>query len=144
MNKKTLKTGAFLSLAIAIGALTSCSKKEEAAKQQQQTPAVEVMTVGTSNSDLETSYPAIIRGKTDVQIRPQLSGTIMKVCVDQGQHVRKGQLLFHRHIRIKRRRLRQIADLGARTRRTADMILSINLDRAARSRQITGDDVHRR
>ena len=94
MNKKTLKTGAFLSLAIAIGALTSCSKKEEAAKQQQQTPAVEVMTVGTSNSDLETSYPAIIRGKTDVQIRPQISGTIMKVCVDEGQHVRKGQLLF--------------------------------------------------
>ena len=94
MNKKTLKTGAFLSLAITIGALTSCSKKEEAAKQQQQTPAVEVMTVGTSNSDLETSYPAIIRGKTDVQIRPQISGTIMKVCVDEGQHVRKGQLLF--------------------------------------------------
>lgn len=94
MNKKTLKTGAFLSLAIAIGALTSCSKKEDAAKQQQQTPAVEVMTVGTSNSDLETSYPAIIRGKTDVQIRPQISGTIMKVCVDEGQHVRKGQLLF--------------------------------------------------
>lgn len=94
MNKKTLKTGAFLSLAIAIGALTSCSKKEEAAKQQQQTPAVEVMTVGTSNSDLETSYPAIIRGKTDVQIRPQISGTIMKVCVDEGQHVRKGQVLF--------------------------------------------------
>lgn len=94
MNKKTLKTGAFLSLAIAIGALTSCSNKEEAAKQQQQTPAVEVMTVGTSNSDLETSYPAIIRGKTDVQIRPQISGTIMKVCVDEGQHVRKGQLLF--------------------------------------------------
>lgn len=52
------------------------------------------MTVGTSNSDLETSYPAIIRGKTDVQIRPQISGTIMKVCVDEGQHVRKGQLLF--------------------------------------------------
>lgn len=94
MNKKTLKTGAFLSLAIAIGALTSCSKKEEAAQQQQQAPAVEVMTVGTSNSDLETSYPAIIRGKTDVQIRPQISGTIMKVCVDEGQHVRKGQLLF--------------------------------------------------
>lgn len=93
MNKKSLKSGAILSLAFAIGALTSCSNKEQAAPQQE-APAIEVMTIQPANSDLESNYPTIIRGKTDVQIRPQISGTILKVCVDEGQHVKKGQLLF--------------------------------------------------
>lgn len=93
MNKKTLKTGAILSLAVALGTLASCSKKAEEAPAQE-APAVEVMTVEKANSDLESNYPAIIRGKTDVQIRPQVSGTILRVCVDEGQRVHKGQLLF--------------------------------------------------
>ena len=94
MNKITLKTGAILSLAIAMGALTSsCSKQQ--ANQEKPVPEVAVMVVdNNSTSDLESTYPAIIRGKTDVAIRPQISGTIMKVCVDEGQHVTKGQLLF--------------------------------------------------
>ena len=52
------------------------------------------MTVQTGSSDLSTSYPAIIKGKTDIDIRPQVTGFITKVHVDEGQHVRKGQTLF--------------------------------------------------
>lgn len=39
-------------------------------------------------------YSAVIEGKQDVEIRPQVSGTITKVCVEEGAAVRKGQVLF--------------------------------------------------
>ena len=39
-------------------------------------------------------YPATIKGRQDVEIRPQVSGFITKLCVDEGATVRKGQLLF--------------------------------------------------
>lgn len=57
-------------------------------------PAVSVMTVKPANAVYESSYPVTLKGKTDIDIRPQVSGFITKVCVDEGQHVRKGQPLF--------------------------------------------------
>lgn len=53
-----------------------------------------VMTVKTQSSELETSYPATIEGVNDVEIRPKISGFITKICVHEGQAVKKGQLLF--------------------------------------------------
>ncbi len=53
-----------------------------------------VITVTTSTSELEASYPATIKGKQDVEIRPKVSGFITKLCVDEGATVRKGQALF--------------------------------------------------
>ena len=41
-----------------------------------------------------TSYSATIRGRQDIDIYPQVSGTIEKLCVTEGQKVRRGQLLF--------------------------------------------------
>ena len=73
--------------------LTSCGGGE-AQQQQQQAPAIEVQTIALSNSDLSTTLPATIKGKTDIDIRPQVTGFITKVHVDEGQAVRKGQVLF--------------------------------------------------
>ncbi|MEG1563985.1 MAG: efflux RND transporter periplasmic adaptor subunit [Bacteroides sp.] len=53
-----------------------------------------VMTLQTANSDLKSTYPAIIKGKQDIEIRPQVAGFITKVCVDEGSVVHKGQTLF--------------------------------------------------
>lgn len=53
-----------------------------------------VMTIGTQSSEMETSYPATITGVNDVEIRPKISGFITKICVTEGQTVKKGQLLF--------------------------------------------------
>ena len=76
----------------AILAMASCGGKQE----QQQAPAPEIatITVSTSNSNLQRSYPAQIKGKADIDIRPQVTGFITKVHVDEGQKVRKGQALF--------------------------------------------------
>lgn len=57
-------------------------------------PQIATMTVDYTASELEKVFPATIKGRTDIEIRPQVTGFITKVHVDEGQHVRKGQVLF--------------------------------------------------
>lgn len=82
----------------ALAVLTACGggdkQAQQAAMMAQQAPAIEVMTLSTGNSENQTVYPATLRGKTDIDIRPQVTGFITKVHVDEGQHVSKGQVLF--------------------------------------------------
>lgn len=53
-----------------------------------------VRTIETQSTELQTTYPATIRGVQDVEIRPKVSGFITKMLVKEGQNVKKGQLLF--------------------------------------------------
>jgi membrane fusion protein (multidrug efflux system) len=53
-----------------------------------------VRTVEASSADMQTTYPATIKGIQDVEIRPKVSGFITKLCVHEGQSVSAGQLLF--------------------------------------------------
>ncbi len=53
-----------------------------------------VRTVGTTDIEIETSYPASIKGVQDVEIRPKIQGFITDIKVKQGQMVSRGQLLF--------------------------------------------------
>lgn len=74
------------------GLLSSCGSGQQ---QQGAMPVqVETYTVKLDSMTLYESYPATIKGKTDIEIRPQISGFITKVHVDEGQVVKKGQLLF--------------------------------------------------
>ena len=59
--------------------------------QENEFPTMEVT---TSDVVLSEQYPATIQGRQDIEIRPQVSGTISKVNVKEGQKVRKGQSLF--------------------------------------------------
>ncbi len=93
MKVKMFKTIGFgLSAVWAVVALGACGNKQQ--QVQQQAPQVAVMTVEPGSSDLNSTYPAIIKGKTDIDIRPQVTGFITKVHVDEGDRVRKGQTLF--------------------------------------------------
>lgn len=78
---------------VATAALASCSGNQG---QQMQMPAPSIATVTLSpeSADLQSTFPATIKGKTDIDIRPQVTGFITKVHVDEGQRVRKGQVLF--------------------------------------------------
>lgn len=79
----------------ATASMASCGgKTEQQMMQGQQAPAIAVQTVGYGTVDFTSDYPATIKGKTDIQIRPQVSGFITKVHVDEGDRVKKGQLLF--------------------------------------------------
>lgn len=53
-----------------------------------------VVTVGTSSTSMQTTYPAIIKGVQDVQICPKVQGFITQINVKEGQAVRAGQVLF--------------------------------------------------
>lgn len=53
-----------------------------------------VVTLQPVDRVLEKSYPASIRGRQDIEIRPQVSGFITKLLVDEGSVVRKGQPMF--------------------------------------------------
>ncbi len=57
-------------------------------------PVAEVITIGTATATTEHSYTASIQGKVDVEIRPQVSGFLDKVFIDEGQYVHAGQPLF--------------------------------------------------
>ena len=65
------------------GFLTSCGGGSQ---QQGAMPTqVETFTVARDSMTLYESYPATIKGKTDIEIRPQVTGFITKVHVDEGQ-----------------------------------------------------------
>ena len=53
-----------------------------------------VATVNETSSNQTISYPATIKGTQDIEVRPQVSGFIVKLYVDEGATVRKGQPLF--------------------------------------------------
>lgn len=53
-----------------------------------------VITIAASDYEIPTNYSASIRGRQDVDIYPQVSGTISKVLVTEGQNVKKDQVLF--------------------------------------------------
>ena len=53
-----------------------------------------VVTVGTSSTSMQTTYPAIIKGVQDVQISPKVQGFITQINVKEGQTVSAGQVLF--------------------------------------------------
>lgn len=52
------------------------------------------MKVSTTDKALNTAYSATIRGRQDIDIYPQVSGTIQELCVAEGEKVHKGQTLF--------------------------------------------------
>ena len=89
-QKATMKqklSGAALLLAACLG---SC--REAAAPQQQ--IGYSVLTVEPTNVTLTESYSASVRGRQDIEIYPQVSGTIQRVCVKEGEKVQRGQSLF--------------------------------------------------
>ena len=57
-------------------------------------PEYAVLEAQATTAHLTNSYPATIRGKQDVEIRPMVSGFITKLHVDEGSVVKKGQVLF--------------------------------------------------
>lgn len=96
MKSAKITVSALALSAVSLGlAAVSCSGGSDAAQQQQQeAPQVQVETIEATTSELNSNYPAIIKGKSDVDVRPMVSGFITKVCVDEGQRVHKGQTLF--------------------------------------------------
>lgn len=81
-------------VALAALSLVSCGKKSGGSLADLQDNEFAVRTVGESSADMQTTYPATIKGIQDVEVHPKLSGYITNVYVHEGQHVRAGQVMF--------------------------------------------------
>lgn len=73
--------------------LYSCSSKPEATTAPPP-PTFPVVSVTSGNQTTYQEYPASIEGTVNVEIRPQISGALDKVYVDEGAYVHAGQPIF--------------------------------------------------
>ncbi len=92
MKALTLSAGIF---GIGCCLLSSCGgKSAPAGAASAHAPEIAIITVEPTDAEFQSSYPATIKGKTDIAIRPQVTGFITAVHVDEGQRVHQGQPLF--------------------------------------------------
>jgi membrane fusion protein (multidrug efflux system) len=75
--------------------LAGCGKKTDApTRNATALPEYPAMIVDIQSAVLESVYPATVRGKEDIEIRPRIDGFIDVIYIDEGSAVRKGQPLF--------------------------------------------------
>lgn len=87
------KTIFFLSSLVLTISLISCNNKQDEKKENPPMP-YKVVQVSKGNATLVAEYPTKLEGITDIDIRAKVDGYIEKIYVEEGQEVKKGQLLF--------------------------------------------------
>ena len=86
---KNIAFAIFTSLAVLA---TSCGEEKKETKKGD--AYYQIMEVSLSDRTLSTGYSAAISGVQTVEIRPQVSGMITEILIEEGESVRKGQILF--------------------------------------------------
>lgn len=69
---------------------TGCRQEDG---KQDAVQSYQVIKVSSSPVEISESYSAAIRGRQDVDIMPQISGRIIRLCVEEGERVKTGQVL---------------------------------------------------
>ncbi len=77
---------------IALAAL--CVSCNNTPQSKQETKVYKMLVVERSNTTIESRYSASIRGEQFVDIRPQVSGVITHILIDEGAKIHKGESLF--------------------------------------------------
>ncbi len=88
MKKKNVLTWA-MTLSTAV-ALVACGGGVPAPTPE----SYETVTIKKENITVPMKFSAKLKGETDVTITPQVSGQLVKICVTEGDLVKKGQVLF--------------------------------------------------
>jgi len=73
--------------------LYSCASKQ-AGGPPPQAPQLPVMSVTSAPATTYLEFPASLEGKVNVEVRPQVTGYLEKIFVDEGAYVKEGQPLF--------------------------------------------------
>ena len=87
MRMKSLKWTLMLGALVGLGSCGIDMPKETKS-------SFETMTVKKSDIELPYKFSARMKGQNDVTVTPQVSGQLMKICVSEGQQVKRGQTLF--------------------------------------------------
>lgn len=88
MNYKKIAIGVFALLVV-----VSC-KKNSASVAPVDELIYPVIAVEGQDVELNSVYPAVLKGQEDIDIKPRVEGFIDDLCVDEGEIVDKGQVLF--------------------------------------------------
>jgi len=67
---------------------------QQPAPQQAPPPSLPVAEIQTGTDTTYQEYPASVEGAVNVEIRPQVSGALDRIYVDEGAYVSKGQPIF--------------------------------------------------
>ncbi len=132
----------------AVSSLSSCGGKGDAAAaaaaMRGQAPSLAVQTIQPAAIELQSLYPATIKGKTDIEVRPMISGNITAVHVDEGAHVQKGQLLFTID-QVPYQAAVEQAEASVNVAKTAveTAQISVNSNRALHEKNIISDNAMR-
>ena len=89
MKKNNVKMGV-IALAAVVGGLTSCGGEMPQIEQT----SYETVTIQKQDITIPVKFSAKLKGETDVTITPQVSGQLTRICVTEGDQVKKGQVLF--------------------------------------------------
>ncbi len=86
----TFSSTVLLLLFVAAG----CGGRDGGNAMKQEQPELPVMTVRQSDAVVSTAYSALLEGRADVEVRPQVDGILRRIFVDEGSYVKAGQPLF--------------------------------------------------
>jgi membrane fusion protein (multidrug efflux system) len=92
-NVKYFNIAMAILLGLIILFIYSCSSSP-AAPPQPPPPTLPVATIVSGTDTTYQEYPASVEGTVNVEVRPQVSGTLDKVFVDEGAYVTAGQPIF--------------------------------------------------
>lgn len=81
----------FIIIVAALIFTSSCGKKNAEDTKPVDYP---IEMIDTTNQTLRANYAATITGCQTVEIRPQVDGMLTRICIREGDAVRKGQVLF--------------------------------------------------
>jgi len=87
-----MKPKFFLLLLLSIAIIPSCKNNQKASEE---TPSTfKTLEITRSDAAIKAVYAATLEGQQLVEIRPQVSGTITSIDFNEGDKVKKGQVLF--------------------------------------------------
>ena len=89
----TFKTFGFIWI---MGIVVSCSNSQGGNQQGAggQPKTYKVLSLHPQSTTMYKDYPATLQGEQTVEIRPKIAGYIDEILIDEGAHVKKGEVLF--------------------------------------------------
>jgi len=84
----------FLAMLIAVAVYVSGCNEAQGTQAAPPPQSLPVLPINNSSTTTYLEYSATVEGKTNVEIRPQVSGYLDKIFVEEGAYVTAGQPLF--------------------------------------------------
>lgn len=140
---KTLSAGFLAAFAVCI---VSCGGSKDRDRTEQAEPVqAEIMTLHPEDGIVEQAFPASLQGKDNVQLRPQISGYIDKIYVDEGAYVRAGQPVFRINANVYReQRNTASAALGMAKSQLASAKLELDKYKVLTDNKVVADFQYRK